>query len=159
LPGDPGHTTVTTPTQDFQDVSVTSSYYTFLHDIYMAGIVSGYDCGGPGEPCVPPENLPYYRPGSGVTRAPIGKFLGPARHPPGLFISGGTNALPFYSESNADSSTGLYGNTNGSGPSRTFATVSTGVHAFASGPSNSVGLLVEANSDNGAWITTYDPTG
>src|SRR3954468_11892171 len=54
-PGVPSHDSVTTPTQDFQDVSTTSSYYTFLHDIYTAGIVSGYDCGGSGEPCVPPE--------------------------------------------------------------------------------------------------------
>ena len=38
------------------------------------GIIDGYPCGGPGEPCVPPNNLPYFRPGTYATRAQLTKI-------------------------------------------------------------------------------------
>src|SRR5438270_12883176 len=49
---------------DYQDVPTTSNYYPYLHDLTFDGIVGGYACGSVGEPCVPPGNLPYYRPGN-----------------------------------------------------------------------------------------------
>ncbi len=63
--------------QDFEDVPTTNPFYNYVHNIYADGIVSGYTCGGanPPEPCVPPANLPYYRPSNYVTRGQMGKFV------------------------------------------------------------------------------------
>src|SRR5438552_13447826 len=59
-----------TPGQDFQDVLPSNTFYSYLHRLYLDGIVGGYVCspGGPSDPCVPPDNLPYYHPGHAVTR-------------------------------------------------------------------------------------------
>src|SRR4051794_32422794 len=48
--------------QDFQDVPTGSPFYTYIHNLFVDGVVGGYACGGPGEPCFPPANLPYFRP-------------------------------------------------------------------------------------------------
>jgi hypothetical protein len=63
------------PTQDFQDVPTSSSFYPYLHNLYVDGIVGGYACGGPGEPCIGPANLPYYRPNATVSRQQMTKFV------------------------------------------------------------------------------------
>lgn len=42
------------------------------------GIISGYTCGGPGEPC-DPNNNPYFRPDNFATRAQFSKMLSVAR--------------------------------------------------------------------------------
>src|SRR4051812_41946712 len=63
-------------TQDFQDVPVSSTFYSFIHNIYADGIVGGYRCGvAPAGPCVRPGNLPYYLPGNNVTRQQMAAFL------------------------------------------------------------------------------------
>jgi hypothetical protein len=66
-----------TPGQDFEDVYPTNSFYSFLHNLKLAGIVGGYLCGStnPPEPCIPPSNLPYYRPNNTVTRLQMTKFI------------------------------------------------------------------------------------
>jgi len=61
--------------QQFEDVPPGYTFYDFINNIYLDGIVSGYPCGGPGEPCVPPDNRPYYRPSNNVTRGQMSKFL------------------------------------------------------------------------------------
>jgi hypothetical protein len=38
-------------------------------------VMSGYPCGGPGEACVPPGNLPYFRPNVNATRGQIAKIV------------------------------------------------------------------------------------
>jgi hypothetical protein len=38
-------------------------------------IINGYQCGGPGEPCVPPLNRPYFRPGSNASRGQLSKMI------------------------------------------------------------------------------------
>ena len=38
------------------------------------GIVGGYPCGGPAEPCVGPTNRPYFRPNNPVTRGQMSKI-------------------------------------------------------------------------------------
>jgi len=38
------------------------------------GILTGYPCGGPGEPCGP-DNLPYFRPNNHATRGQIAKII------------------------------------------------------------------------------------
>jgi hypothetical protein len=37
--------------------------------------MSGYPCGGAGEPCVPPDNRPYFRPSNNATRGQIAKIV------------------------------------------------------------------------------------
>ncbi len=39
------------------------------------GFIGGYPCGGPGEPCVPPLNRPYFRPAGNVTRGQAAKIV------------------------------------------------------------------------------------
>jgi len=53
--------------QTFQDVAPGSPFYTYIERLASRPIMSGYACGSP-EPCVPPGNLPYFRPGNRVTR-------------------------------------------------------------------------------------------
>jgi hypothetical protein len=66
-----------TPGQDFQDVFPSNTFYTYLHNLHLDGIVGGYTCtpGGPTNPCVPPDNLPYYQPTNAVTRLQMTKFI------------------------------------------------------------------------------------
>lgn len=58
----------------FQDVPADSTYYDYVETAQHLGLVGGYACGGPGEPCVGPDNLPYYRPDANVTRGQIAKI-------------------------------------------------------------------------------------
>lgn len=62
-------------TQSFEDVPAGSSFYAFVERLIGRGLVTGYPCGGAGEPCVPPGNRPYFRPGSLVTRAQAAKII------------------------------------------------------------------------------------
>jgi hypothetical protein len=66
-----------TPGQDFEDVFPSNTFYSYLHNLKLADIVSGYACvpGGPTDPCVPPANLPYYHPSNSVTRIQMTKFI------------------------------------------------------------------------------------
>ena len=59
----------------FQDVGTDHTFYPYAETAFNLGLVGGYACGGPGEPCVPPGNLPYYRPGNNVTRGQIAKIV------------------------------------------------------------------------------------
>jgi hypothetical protein len=66
-----------TPT--FADVGPDNAFYTFIETGVSHGIISGYDCGGPGEPCLPPENRRYFRPAAGITRGQLSKVIALAR--------------------------------------------------------------------------------
>jgi hypothetical protein len=48
--------------QTFADVSPGSTFYVWIERLAARNIAQGFDCGGPGETCVAPANLPYYRP-------------------------------------------------------------------------------------------------
>jgi hypothetical protein len=62
--------------QTFQDVDPNQTFYEYIERIAAHGIVSGYPCGSiPTEPCVPPENKPYFRPGASVTRGQLSKMV------------------------------------------------------------------------------------
>ena len=61
--------------QCFQDVPPANPFFNFINNLYLNNIISGYTCGGPGEPCVPPDNRPYYRPNANVTRGQMSKFV------------------------------------------------------------------------------------
>ncbi len=61
-------------TTEFVDVPPGSTFYTYIRCLACRGIVSGYPCGGPGEPCPGP----YYRPGNNVTRGQTAKIVAAA---------------------------------------------------------------------------------
>jgi hypothetical protein len=64
--------------QSFEDVPVGSTFYDYAERMAAHGVMSGYPCGGVGEPCVPPGNLPYFRPGANATRGQISKIVSEA---------------------------------------------------------------------------------
>ncbi len=68
-----------TNTQTFEDVPVGSTFQVYVERIASYGIISGYPCGGVGEPCVPPTNRPYFRPNNPVTRGQAAKIIDIAR--------------------------------------------------------------------------------
>jgi hypothetical protein len=55
----------------FSDAGRASPFYRYVETAYCHGIISGYNCGGPGEPC---PGL-YFRPGNYATRAQISKIV------------------------------------------------------------------------------------
>src|SRR5205823_5720261 len=60
--------------QMFQDVPPGSTFFDYIGRLASRGYINGYACGGPGEPCVPPGNLPYFRPNNNATRGQITKI-------------------------------------------------------------------------------------
>jgi hypothetical protein len=62
-------------TQMFEDVPPGSTFFDFVGRLASRGYINGYPCGGPGEPCVPPGNLPYFRPNANATRGQISKIV------------------------------------------------------------------------------------
>ena len=49
-------------------------FYSFIEAVYAHNIVSGYTCGGVGEPCDPAQR-PYFRPANTATRGQVSKFV------------------------------------------------------------------------------------
>jgi plastocyanin len=66
-----GLTMYTPPTPTFRDVPPTQTFYQYIETVAHNLIVSGYDCGGPGEPCPGV----YYRPGNLITRGQLSKII------------------------------------------------------------------------------------
>jgi hypothetical protein len=62
--------------QQFQDVPTGSTYYTYTYRLVTRSVMSGYACGGTGEPCIPPGNLPYFRTNANATRGQTSKIVG-----------------------------------------------------------------------------------
>ncbi|HUS13591.1 MAG TPA: S-layer homology domain-containing protein, partial [Chloroflexia bacterium] len=58
----------------FADVLPGTAFFPFVETAAARDIVSGYGCGGPGEPC-DPANRPYFRPGLNVTRGQLAKIV------------------------------------------------------------------------------------
>jgi hypothetical protein len=55
----------------FNDVPTTNPFYAYIETAYNHGIISGYDCGGEGEPC--PGR--YFRWGNDVTRGQLSRIV------------------------------------------------------------------------------------
>ncbi|MFL5735038.1 MAG: kelch repeat-containing protein, partial [Chloroflexia bacterium] len=55
----------------FKDVERNSAFYTYIETAYCHQVLSGYDCGGPGEPC--PGK--FFRPGNNAIRGQISKMV------------------------------------------------------------------------------------
>lgn len=61
----------------FADVPEGHTFYPYVRCLACRGIISGYACGGAGEPCNG-NGDPYFRPNNGVTRGQIGKIVSEA---------------------------------------------------------------------------------
>jgi hypothetical protein len=61
--------------QIFEDVPPGSTFYDYIYRLGSREYMEGYPCGGAGEPCVPPGNLPYFRPNNNATRGQISKIV------------------------------------------------------------------------------------
>jgi photosystem II stability/assembly factor-like uncharacterized protein len=60
--------------QTFADVSPADAFYVYIERVVLHGVLSGYTCGGPGEPC-DPQTRPYFRGGSPATRGQTAKIV------------------------------------------------------------------------------------
>ncbi len=61
--------------QIFQDVPQGQTFYDFVQRLASRGVMGGYACGDVGEPCVPPGNMPYFRPASNASRGQTSKIV------------------------------------------------------------------------------------
>jgi hypothetical protein len=60
--------------QTFEDVPPDHTFYQYIERMASRGIINGYPCGGPGEPCNA-NNDPYFRPGNTVSRGQLTKMV------------------------------------------------------------------------------------
>jgi N-acetylmuramoyl-L-alanine amidase len=71
--------------QQFDDVPPGGTFYEYIQKLvnqnYDPPIIVGYPCGGPGEPCVPPSNRPYFRPDGQIFRGQMVKMVARAYSP------------------------------------------------------------------------------
>jgi hypothetical protein len=61
-------------TGTFADVAPGSPFYEFVETAACHQVISGYNCGGPGEPC-DPQNRPYFRQNNPTIRGQIAKIV------------------------------------------------------------------------------------
>lgn len=74
--------------QVFEDVQPGDTFYEYVQRLANRGVMGGYVCGGPNEPCAEPTNRPYFRPGNNVTRGQASKIVA------NTFFPGCENATP-----------------------------------------------------------------
>jgi plastocyanin len=67
--------------QTFEDVPPSHIFYQEIERLASRGVMGGYPCGGPGEPCIAPENRPYFRPQNDVTRGQSAKIVANTFYP------------------------------------------------------------------------------
>ena len=67
-------TNIPSSQQTFSDVPNTNVFWLFIEQLAGVGAISGYACGGPGEPC-DPQSRPYFRWGANATRGQISKIV------------------------------------------------------------------------------------
>lgn len=87
--------------QMFADVPPDAIFYLWVQRLASRGYIAGYPCGsGPGEPCLPPASLPYFRPNANATRGQISKIVsnaaGYSDTPPGQTFEDVPPTNPFY---------------------------------------------------------------
>jgi len=69
-----GWSLVNPPIGSFTDVLPGTAFYEFVETAYCHGVISGYTCGGVGEPC-DNQNRPYFRQYNNATRGQIAKIV------------------------------------------------------------------------------------
>ena len=62
------------PNATFADVPPGSAFYAYVETALAHGVLSGYPCGGPGEPC-DPQRRPVFRPQNNATRGQVAKII------------------------------------------------------------------------------------
>jgi len=67
--------------QTFEDVPYGNPFWLYIERAALHGVISGYGCGGAGEPCVPPGNRPYFRLYAQATRAQTAKIVANTFYP------------------------------------------------------------------------------
>ena len=67
-------TVVNPASPTFADVFPNTAFYTFVETAYRHQLISGYTCGGPGEPC-DAQQPPLLPPGANATRGQIAKIV------------------------------------------------------------------------------------
>jgi hypothetical protein len=60
--------------QSFEDVAPGSTFYLYVERLASRSIMSGYACGGEGEPCGVGDR-PYFRPANNATRGQVAKIV------------------------------------------------------------------------------------
>ena len=60
--------------QIFEDVPSSNTFYQWINRLARRGYMSGYSCGGPGEPCLN-GGRPYFRPNANATRGQTSKIV------------------------------------------------------------------------------------
>jgi hypothetical protein len=62
--------------QTFEDVLPGTAFHIYIERLASRGVMGGYPCGQvDSEPCVPPANRPYFRPGNNATRGQLTKIV------------------------------------------------------------------------------------
>ncbi len=111
---------VNPPTPTFADVPYGSAFYTYVETAASRGIINGYACGGPGEPC-DPQRRPYFRPNATVTRGQIAKIVvltagWPLLNPPTPTFADVPYGSVFYQHIETAASHGIIGGYQCGGP-------------------------------------------
>jgi len=105
-------------TQIFQDVAPDHPFYEWINRLTNRGYMSGYTCGGAGEPCV--SNRPYFRPFANATRAQTSKIVSNAATysdpPTGQAFEDVPATHPFYEWVQRIASKGIIGGYQCGGP-------------------------------------------
>ncbi|HYO50509.1 MAG TPA: S-layer homology domain-containing protein [Chloroflexia bacterium] len=88
-------------TQIYEDVPPASPFYSYINRLTKKNLIGGYPCGMlPSEPCVGPNNRPYYRPNTSATRGQLSKIVSSAADfrdsPAGEFFADVPADNPFY---------------------------------------------------------------
>ncbi len=158
------------PAQCFTDVTPDNPSFDYANRLYEQGIVSGYNCGGAGEPC-DPQNRPYYRPSNGVTRQQMAKYVDDARRLPGIHIDTPTEDQPIFAHTGVYSGTAIYGQSdtgNGitgqsssdllSGVVGTNTGQGTGVYGFSLGDAGfGYGVYGSSSRSQGIGVAGWSP--
>jgi hypothetical protein len=87
--------------QVYEDVPESSPFYQWINRLSTRGHIGGYPCGLlPEEPCIEPDNLPYFRPSSSATRGQLAKIVSNAAglesNPTGQFFTDVAEGHTFY---------------------------------------------------------------
>jgi hypothetical protein len=69
-----GYATPAPEVPTFADVPADHTFAPYIEAIYGEGIINGYACGGPGEPC-DAQHRPYFRPANNATRGQVAKIV------------------------------------------------------------------------------------
>jgi hypothetical protein len=91
-----------TPTgQTYQDVPPSHTFYLWIERLTAIDVIGGYPCGQiTNEPCVPPDNRPYFRPQNNLTRGQLSKIVAEAADvggtPTGQTYADVPQGHPFY---------------------------------------------------------------